>query len=71
MSTVAAPADRRTTAIGVAIFGSACLFGGALIGHPLPLGDGVDGNDVAYMGTFPYAADPSSGFDNVKGQQKP
>ena len=45
--------------------------GGALIGHPLPLGDGVDGNDVAYMGTFPYAADPSSGFDNVKGQQKP
>jgi Domain of unknown function (DUF4331) len=45
--------------------------GGALIGHPLPLGDGVDGNDVAFMSAFPYAADPSSGFDNVKGQQKP
>jgi hypothetical protein len=45
--------------------------GGALIGHPLPLGDGVDGNDVSFMSTFPYASDPSSGFDNVKGQLKP
>jgi hypothetical protein len=45
--------------------------GGALIGHPLPLGDGVDGNDVPYMTTFPYQADPFSGFDNSKGQQKP
>ena len=45
--------------------------GGALIGHPLPLGDGVDGNDVPFLSTFPYAADPSSGFDNVKGLQKP
>jgi polysaccharide biosynthesis protein PslJ len=32
LSTVAAPADRRSTAIGLAIFGSACLLGGALIG---------------------------------------
>jgi hypothetical protein len=45
--------------------------GGALIGHPLPLGDGVDGNDVPYMATFPYQADPFGGFDNTKGQQKP
>jgi hypothetical protein len=45
--------------------------GGALIGHPLPLGDGVDANDVPYMATFPYQADPFSGFDNTKGQQKP
>jgi Domain of unknown function (DUF4331) len=45
--------------------------GGALIGHSLPLGDGVDGNDVPYMTTFPYAADPFSGFANTKGQQKP
>jgi hypothetical protein len=45
--------------------------GGALIGHPLPLGDGVDGNDVPYMTTFPYQADPFSGFDDTKGQQKP
>ncbi len=35
------------------------------------LGDGVDGNDVTYMTTFPYQADPFSGFDNTKGQQKP
>jgi hypothetical protein len=45
--------------------------GGALIGHSLPLGDGVDANDVPYMTTFPYEADPFSGFDNTKGQQKP
>ncbi len=45
--------------------------GGALIGHPLPLGDGVDANDVSYMSSFPYQADPFSGFDNTKGQQKP
>jgi hypothetical protein len=45
--------------------------GGALIGHPLPLGDGVDGNDVSYLASFPYAADPASGFANTKGQQKP
>jgi hypothetical protein len=45
--------------------------GGALIGHPLPLGDGVDGNDVQYLPSFPYAADPFSGFANTKGEQKP
>jgi Domain of unknown function (DUF4331) len=45
--------------------------GGVLIGHSLPLGDGVDANDVPYMTTFPYQADPFSGFDNTKGQQKP
>jgi hypothetical protein len=45
--------------------------GGALIGHSLPLGDGVDANDVPYLATFPYQADPFSGFENTKGQQKP
>jgi hypothetical protein len=45
--------------------------GGVLIGHSLPLGDGVDANDVAYMSTFPYQADPFSGFENTKGEQKP
>jgi hypothetical protein len=45
--------------------------GGALIGHSLPLGDGVDANDVPYLTTFPYEADPFSGFENTKGQQKP
>jgi len=45
--------------------------GGALIGHPLPLGDGVNANDRAYLASFPYAADPFSGFENTKGEQKP
>jgi hypothetical protein len=45
--------------------------GGALIGHSLPLGDGVNANDVPYMTTFPYQADPFSGYDNTKGEQKP
>ena len=41
--------------------------GGALIGHALPLGDGVDANDVPNLGSFPYQAAPFSGFDNTKG----
>ena len=45
--------------------------GGALIGHSLPLGDGVDANDVPLQPSFPYLADPFSGFDNTKGQLKP
>jgi hypothetical protein len=45
--------------------------GGVLIGHSLPLGDGVNANDVPYMTTFPYQADPFSGYENTKGQQKP
>jgi Domain of unknown function (DUF4331) len=46
---------------------------GKLKGHPAGdlLGDGVDGNDVPNLGMFPYENDPPSGFDNVKGQQKP
>jgi hypothetical protein len=35
------------------------------------IGDGVDANDVPNLGSFPYEADPPSGFDNTKGQQKP
>ena len=45
--------------------------GGVLIGHSLPLGDGVDANDVPYMATFPYQADPFSGYDNTKGKDYP
>ncbi len=41
--------------------------GGFLKDRKLPLGDGVDGDDVALLGAFPYAADPKSGFDNTKG----
>ena len=40
--------------------------GGVLIGHSLPLGDGVDANDVKNQHAFPYQADPFSGFDNTK-----
>ena len=45
--------------------------GGVLIGHSLPLGDGVDANDVPYQTTFPYQADPFSGYDNTKGKDYP
>ena len=45
--------------------------GGALIGHSLPLGDGVDANDVANQHVFPYEADPFSGFDNTKSPALP
>jgi Domain of unknown function (DUF4331) len=45
--------------------------GGVLIGHSLPLGDGVDANDVPFLTSFPYEPDPFSGFENTKGQQKP
>jgi hypothetical protein len=45
--------------------------GGALIGHSLPLGDGVDANDVPNQHVFPYVADPFSGFDNTKSPALP
>jgi hypothetical protein len=45
--------------------------GGFLVGKKLPLGDGVDTNDVSHLMTFPYEADPASGFANTKGLQKP
>ena len=35
------------------------------------LADGVNSNDVSNLSTFPYEADPFSGFDNTKGEQKP
>jgi uncharacterized protein DUF4331 len=47
------------------------VVGGALIGHSLPLGDGVDANDVPNLHAFPYEPAPFSGFDNTKGLQKP
>jgi hypothetical protein len=45
--------------------------GGALIGHSLPLGDGVDANEVPNLSVFPYENDPQAGADNTKGEQKP
>jgi hypothetical protein len=44
--------------------------GGFLLGHKLPLGDGVNSGDTAAMTQFPYVADPFSGADDTHGQQK-
>jgi len=41
---------------------------GFLKGKMVPLGDGVDGDDRRLLGSFPYIADPQSGFDNTKGK---
>ena len=41
---------------------------GFLKGTKIPLGDGVDGDDRKLLGSFPYVADPQSGFDNTKGK---
>jgi hypothetical protein len=45
--------------------------GGFLKGTKLPLGDGVDADDVKLLASFPYVADPKGGFDNTKGLQRP
>ncbi len=45
--------------------------GGFLKGTKLPLGDGVDTDDAKLTASFPYIADPNSGFENTKGLQKP
>lgn len=37
------------------------VLAGELLGNPNDLGDGVDGNDVAFGSTFPYVALPHSG----------
>jgi hypothetical protein len=39
---------------------------GALIGKKVDVGDGVNGDDATPMSTFPYVADPESGFANAK-----
>jgi hypothetical protein len=44
--------------------------GGFLVGHKLPLGDGVDSGDSQAMTTFPYVADPLSGAADTHGEQK-
>ena len=38
---------------------------GFLKDHKVPLGDGVDRNDKAFLSTFPYLAAPTSGFDSA------
>ena len=42
---------------------------GILKGNAVPLGDGVDQNDKPFLDTFPYLAQPDSGFDSNVGQQ--
>ena len=42
--------------------------GGFLKGTKLPLGDGVNAEDRQHLPSFPYIADPQSGFDNTKGK---
>jgi hypothetical protein len=44
--------------------------GGFLKGTKLPLGDGVNADDQKIQGSFPYVADPQSGFANTKGDQR-
>ena len=41
------------------------VIGGELIGKKLPLGDGVDQNDVPFLTQFPYVAAPHDGFDST------
>ena len=41
------------------------VIAGFLKGNKVPLGDGVDRNDKAFLPTFPYLAAPDSGFDSA------
>jgi hypothetical protein len=56
------PDGRRLTDDVVDI--SLRVVGGFLKGNKLPLGDGVDQNDVPFRTTFPYVAPPHAGFDS-------
>jgi len=44
--------------------------GGFLKGTKLPLGDGVNADDMKPQASFPYVNDPQSGFANTKGDQR-
>ncbi len=57
------PDGRRLTDDVVDI--SERVVGGFLVGHKLPLGDGVDQNDVPYLTTFPYVAPPHDGLHST------
>src|SRR4051812_17574631 len=47
------------------------VIGGFLKGNKLPLGDGVDSNDVPFRATFPYVAPPHAGFDSQLKRSEP
>ncbi len=40
-------------------------------GKQIPLGDGVDQNEKPFRTTFPYVAQPDSGFDAKFGRIEP
>jgi hypothetical protein len=63
------PNGRRLTDDVVDI--SLRVFGGFLKGHKLPLGDGVDQNDKPFLTSFPYVAEPRSGFDSELKRNEP
>jgi hypothetical protein len=44
---------------------------GVLKGNNVPLGDGVDQNDVPFVDSFPYVAPPHSGFDSQLKRTEP
>jgi len=46
------------------------VVGGILKNNPLPLGDGVNRNDVPFRSTFPYLAPPHNGFDSQLKRQE-
>jgi uncharacterized protein DUF4331 len=47
------------------------VVGGFLKGNKLPLGDGVDQNDVPFRASFPYVASPHGGFDSQLKRTEP
>src|SRR5919198_1052421 len=47
------------------------VVGGFLKGNKLPLGDGVDSNDVPFRNSFPYVAPPHDGFDSQLKRAEP
>jgi hypothetical protein len=56
------PDGRRLTDDVVDI--SLRVVAGELKGNHVPLGDGVDANDKPFLSSFPYLAEPTSGFDS-------
>ena len=44
---------------------------GFLKGNKVELGDGVNAGDVNALDSFPYEANPASGFANGKGEPRP
>ena len=47
------------------------VVGGFLKGNKLPLGDGVDQNDVPFRSAFPYVAPAALGFDGAPKRVEP